>query len=221
MNAKFQSEGSYVPDALIAGCADDMRGEVKTILSGQNIVRGTLLGRVDDGAVTATGAADVPAPVAATITASPTATTAAKVGIHRLVCIVAGATGTFRHTDPDGNVVGDATVGTAYTGGGLTFTITDAGTDPAVGEAFKITVAIAAGSGKYVKSLAAATNGSETPIAVAAEDVDASLGDVMGVVYYTGDFNSDAMTFGAGHTAASVKDALRLRGIHLHTPTSA
>ncbi len=220
MNANFETEDTYSPDNLIAGDGQ-VRGEVITLLSGQNLTRGTLLGKISDGAVTAVGAADVPAPVAATITASPTATTAAKAGIHRFVCVTAGATGKFRHYDPDGNVVGDATTGTEYTGGGLTLTITDAGTDPAVGEAFKVTVTIAAGSGSYKKSLAAATDGSETPIAILAEDCDASGGDAECVAYYTGDFNEDAITFGSGHTAASVKDALRARGIHLHNPVNA
>lgn len=221
MKANFETEDTYTPDSLIAD-GKNIRGEVITVISGAgSLVRGTLLGKISDGAVTAVGAADVPAPVAATITASPTATTAAKAGIHRFVCVTAGATGKFRHYDPDGSVVGDATTGTEYTGGGLTLTITDAGTDPALGEAFKVTVTIAAGSGKYKTSLAAATDGSETPCAILAEAVDATSADGEGVSYYTGDFNADSITFGTGHTAASVKDGLRDRGIFLHTPVSA
>lgn len=208
--------GTYSPDILIGGSAVNAVTESIIIDTG-NLVRGTLLGKITEGARTAVGAADVPAPAGATITASPTATTAAKVGIHRFVCITAGATGKFRHYDPDGQVVGDATTGTEYTGGGLTLTITDSGTDPDVGEALKVTVTAAAGSGKYIKSLAAATDGSEVPCAILAEDADATSGDVTTIAYVTGEFNSDAMTFGAGHDADSVAAGLREKGIFLKT----
>lgn len=216
----FGQVGSYSPDLLLAG-EFPVRDDVVVIASGQNLTRGALLGKITEGARTAVGEADVPAPVAATITASPTATTAAKVGIHRFVCITAGATGKFRHYDPDGIVVGDATTGTEYTGGGLTLTITDAGTDPAVGEAFKVTVTAAAASGKYVLSLAAATDGSQVPVSILSEDVDASLAEKTSVAYITGDFNTGAMTFGTGHTAASVKESLRARSIFLHDSVAA
>lgn len=223
--ANFETEGTYTPDNLIAGCGDDIRGEKITLISGAgSLVRGTLLGRINDGAVTAVGAAGTPAPAAATITASPTASTAAKAGVHTFLCVVGGS-GTaskWEHRDPDGVFIGTATGNTAYSGGGISgLTITDAGTDPTAGEQFKVTVSIAAGSGKYKKSLAAATDGSETPIAILAEDADATSGDADAIAYYTGDFNSDAMTFGTGHTAANTKDALRARGIFLHTPVSA
>ena len=73
-------------------------------------------------------------------------------------------------------------------------------------------------SGKYVVSAAAAGDGSQTPKAILAEDVDATGGDKEGIVYVSGDFNATALTYGAGHTAASVKDGLRDANIYLHTP---
>lgn len=72
-------------------------------------------------------------------------------------------------------------------------------------------------TGKYVLSLSAATDGSEVPVAVLAEDADATAADVTTVAYLTGEFNTAAMTFGTGHTAASVKDGLRDLGIFLKT----
>lgn len=70
--------------------------------------------------------------------------------------------------------------------------------------------------GKYQTSLSGASDGSQTPVAILANDVDASAADVTNVLVYTsGEFNERAITFGAGHTAASTRDALRARGIHL------
>lgn len=76
-------------------------------------------------------------------------------------------------------------------------------------------------SGKYNLSLSAAGDGSNTPRAILAEDVDASGGDKEAIVYVSGDFNQDAITYGTGHTAASVKAGLRDFNIYLHAPVSA
>ena len=72
-------------------------------------------------------------------------------------------------------------------------------------------------TGKYILSASAATDGSEVPAAILAEDVDASSADVTTVAYLSGEFNATAMTFGTGHTAASTKDALRDKNIYLKT----
>lgn len=95
-------------------------------------------------AATSVGAASTPAPAGATITAAPAVAAGAKAGVYTLTCISAGATGKWRLEDPEGHFVGVATTGTEFVGGGLTFTVTDSGTDPAVGEAFIITVTLTA-----------------------------------------------------------------------------
>lgn len=64
-------------------------------------------------------------------------------------------------------------------------------------------------SGKLVKSASASSDGSQAVHAILAEDVDASAADIEAVVWFTGDFNPDAMTFGTGHTATSTRDAFR------------
>ena len=76
-------------------------------------------------------------------------------------------------------------------------------------------------SGKYNKSLSAAGDGSQNVFAIAAESVDASAGDKELVVYLSGDFNEDQLTFGTGHTAASTFAALRNLSIFLHKPVNA
>ncbi|RAI34537.1 structural cement protein Gp24 [Rhodoplanes serenus] len=103
---------------------------------------GVIVGATQAG--TAVGAAGTPAPAGATITAAPAVAAGAKAGVYTVLCVSAGATGKWRVEDPDGVYVGIATTGTEFVGGGLTFTITDSGTDPAVGESFTITVTLTA-----------------------------------------------------------------------------
>lgn len=69
--------------------------------------------------------------------------------------------------------------------------------------------------GKYALSLSAAEDGSQTPVAIAAEAVDASGGDKTIMVYLNGDFRPSKLTFGTGHTAASTFEALAKIGIRL------
>lgn len=209
----FTSEGSVVEDKLFDNF--HVRRKV-TIPSGAGaLARGTLLGKITRGARTAVGAAGSPAPAGATITASPVATTAADEGVHRFRCVSAGATGKWDHLSPSGAKLGQATTGTQYVGGGLTLTITDAGTDPAVNEELIVTVTAAAASGAFVKSIAAATDGSQDPRAVLLHAVDATSADVEAIVGRAGTCSPAGMTFGAGHTAASVDDVLIDRGIFL------
>ncbi len=140
---------------------------------------GTVLGRITKGALTAVGAAGSPAPAGATITAAPAVTAGlTKVGVHTFTCDIAGATGKWRHEDPDGVYIGTVTTGTEYTGQGLTLTITDAGTDPAVGEVMKVTVSQAEGSGKRVPLSLTAHDGSEVAESILYEGCDATLVDV-------------------------------------------
>ena len=70
-------------------------------------------------------------------------------------------------------------------------------------------------SGKYVLSTAAATDGSQAPDLILAEDCDASAADKAVLAYARGDFNSRALTLGAGHTVASITEGLRAKGITL------
>ncbi|HEY1035553.1 MAG TPA: head decoration protein [Pseudoxanthomonas sp.] len=74
--------------------------------------------------------------------------------------------------------------------------------------------------GKYTLSASASSDGSQTPKAILADDVNASGGDKDAIVYLSGDFNEDALTYGTGHTAASVREGLRDLNIYLHTPVS-
>lgn len=70
-------------------------------------------------------------------------------------------------------------------------------------------------SGKYKLSASGASDGSETPDLILAEDTDASAGDKPALGYSRGDFIQEAIILGAGHTVASIKEGLRLKNIIL------
>lgn len=75
-------------------------------------------------------------------------------------------------------------------------------------------------SGKFILSESDATDGSETPDAILAEDVDASAEDKQAVVYFSGEFNENALTLGTGHTLESVRAGLRSKSIFLRSNQS-
>lgn len=70
-------------------------------------------------------------------------------------------------------------------------------------------------SGKYVLSLSASADGSQTPDAVLAYDVGTTTADTEALIYVRGDFQAGAITYGTAHTAASVREGLRAKGINL------
>lgn len=148
-----------------------------TVLSGQNLQPGHVLGKVAAG--TAIGAAASGNTGDGAISAIA-AGTAAKEGVYVVTCIEPAANGgTFSVEDPDGVTVGTASVGTAFAGP-VAFTIADGTTDFAAGDRFTITVA--AGPGKYKEYNPANTDGSQTAVAILYAAVDASAGDQPGVI---------------------------------------
>lgn len=70
-------------------------------------------------------------------------------------------------------------------------------------------------SSKYVLSLSAASDGSQTPAGILVDDVDATGGDKAGLLYIRGDFIDKSIILGASHTLTSVAAALRDMGIFL------
>jgi tail tube protein len=70
-----------------------------------------------------------------------TVSAGASVGVYKARIIAAiAAGGAFRLEDPDSNIVGTGKVGTAYSGGGLAFTISDGAPDFAENDYIPITV---------------------------------------------------------------------------------
>ena len=191
-------------DNLLAG--EPEVTETATILSGEGaLLCGQLLGQVDRAAGAPDGTGN---------TGNGTVTGVAlgiktKLGTYILECITAAANGgTFKVVDPDGYAIdGEATVGAAFTSGHLNFTINDGATDFIVGD--KFTIAVGAGSGKFRAYNAANTDGSQHPVAILAEDADATFADKPAAIYLAGQFKASGIT---GYTSA-LKAALRQLGV--------
>lgn len=129
-------------------------------------VVGTALGRVIAGGVGAatatTGNTGNGTMGAITVTAP------AKLGKYRLVITaVAANAGTFLVIDPEGQAVGTGTVASAFSEGGLAFTLADGATDFALGDSFDIRVT---GSYKYKIAVETATDGSRDVAALVLEE---------------------------------------------------
>jgi hypothetical protein len=201
---------TYDPTGLIAG-PFPIVSKSGTVLTGQNLVRGTALGRILAGAVTvAAKAGGNTGGGTLTLDATTPKLAGAKPSVIEVRAIAAATnSGTFRATEVAGGVrtfLGDFAVGDTFANK-VKFVVADVGADFIVGDGFDIT--IAAGSKKLVKSLAAAVDGSEKPFAVLAADVDATDADRAAPYYVSGEFATSKMTFGAGHTADTVEDAFR------------
>lgn len=204
-------QDAFIPDQLIAG---DLKVVTKTgtITGGAALKRGSLLGQVSIGAV---GAATITGTGNGTITlASPGAK--AKVGTYTVR--MKSAT-TFDVINPNGVQLAEGFALGAYVDAEIAFTITAGGTAFVAGDT--IAIPIAAGSGSYKLATAAATDGSQNPVALLIDDTDASGGDVLGGIYQMGEFNGNAVTLGAGITLAAATAALEANNIYLKTSLTA
>ncbi len=205
-HASFQ-DFSDTPTPLLAG-ALPTDSEKVTLLTPENRSRGAVLGRVA-GAITSAAWADNTVDSGTIAAATPLA--GVQEGTYKVMCVEPAANlGAFLVEDPNGRIVGRATVGTPFATQ-LAFTITDA-TDFVVGDGFDIVVAKGT---TYKLAVAAATDGSHKPVAILAADADATAADVEAMVFTRGDFNEDALTLGAGLTLAGIRDGLRALGINL------
>lgn len=138
-------------------------------------------------------------------------------GIYHLSCNTAptsGSTAKFTLTDPLGTVL-STTVGTGSqtTTTHLVFTITAGGTAFEVNDVILVPVL----GQNYKLSASAAVDGSAIPVAVLLQDVDASAASVVATILVAGAVNSRQLVFGTGHSAGTVKEPLRSRGIYTFT----
>jgi hypothetical protein len=203
--------GTFTPDKLISDVRIKPVTKKVTVLSGQNLVRGTVIGLVTVGALSETHAGNTGTGAMSGLAAGKKTVP----GAYTVRCdkVVANA-GDFTIIAPNGNVVGIAHVGVAFVSDHLNFTIADA-TDFILGDTFVVTVA--AGSGKAVIVNSANIDGSGAPEGVMLENVDASSGDLDGIYAITGEYNEDALVFGGSDTKETHRAALRDMSIFLHT----
>lgn len=145
----------YAPE--LAFCRD-----VVTVYEGSEVTYqiGTVLGKtLVSGSATATAGTNTGTGTVGTITVSGSAV----VGAYKVVIQQAVTDkGLFTVFNPDGVSVGSGQVGSVFSGGGLSFTISDA-TDFVVGDTFTIAVT---GTVKYKRVEATATDGSQKAAAI-------------------------------------------------------
>jgi len=96
-----------------------------------------------------------------------------------------------------------------YTIGGTL--LTDATVYPRGAVLGKITA-----SGKYKLVDSAAVDGSENPVAVLLDAVDATAADKVGTLTLSGDFNANALTYGGSDVSTDHEDALRILNIYTY-----
>lgn len=210
-HATFANEGTYTPEQLLAGDFPRIERKVAIATFTGTLAVGSALGRV---------AGTISAPVAfagnvgnGTFAATPTAAAGIKEGDYKLVIVEPGTNvGTFVLHDPDGLVAGIGVVASAFAAP-LAFTLQDGSTDFAAGDGF--TISVAKGT-DYNLSLSAAADGSHLIQAILSHEVvDDGTGGQEAIVYETGHFNEEGLVLGTGHTIASVRERLKLLGIHL------
>lgn len=186
----FTTETATNADKLLAGSSETVQIPV-TVVSGQTLTRGTVVGRIDRGAGTIAAGTNTGN---GTCTGTVTVGANAKTGVYTLKCVATGTnTGTFQVTTPTGERLPDAVVGTAYSSGHFSgVTINDGSTDFALADTFTVTIAV--GSGKWKAYSSANTDGSEIARGIAAHAVDASGGDEKASIFIAGEFNRAALT---------------------------
>ena len=208
----------YLPDQLIAGHHNLVTQPI--VLGVGTLPRGTILGQQTTfSAVSAAVAGNTGNGTIGAI--SPGTVPEVSQGSAPLPPYVIRATAptSFSVTDPEGNLLANATVGTPYTSAEVNFTITAGGTAFVAGDTFNVT--FLPGTGTYVACVRTASDGSQVPSAILADNSDASLGPVRAGAYVAGEFNVNAISIDASWTAPAIVAALRGVGIFLKTPISA
>jgi hypothetical protein len=163
-----------------------------------NLLAGTVLGKT-------TTAGTIAAAAAAGNTGNGTITGTsvgggAKVGVYKAVCIEPAANaGVFELEDPDGFIIGRATVAVAFTGP-INFTINDGAADFVSGDLIEFTVSQL--TQKYKQLAPAGTDGSQYAAAVLFADCDASAADKQClVIARQAEVNGNELTWPGGITA--------------------
>ncbi|MEK6420017.1 MAG: head decoration protein [Burkholderia gladioli] len=201
---------TYVPDQLIAGALQLVTQPI--ILAAGTLPRGSVLGMISSlNAIAEPGAANVGNGTIGGVTAA-----GALAGTYVLA---ATAATTFSVTDPEGNALPQATVGTSYAQSGIGFTLTDGATAFAVGDEFTIEIVDAVGT--YKLSVKTATDGSQTPSAILVDYADASAGPVTTGAYFAAEVNARALNFDPSWDIASLRAALRQNTIFVKSSVSA
>lgn len=135
-----QLEPAHTAEHLAGPIDYDQHNEAVTVLSGQNLAAGAVVGRVDRGV----GGLTIPT-VVGTGNGTMTALFAGpdiEEGDYVITCITPAANGgTFSVVTPSGKALPNAVVGTPYVSRHLNFTLNDGSTDYIATDAFRVSVA--------------------------------------------------------------------------------
>lgn len=176
----IKTEGVYPGEFLLSEANGTRSREEVVIAAGSGTLKaGTLIALIT--------AANALTPTAAAgntgngTVGSVAVTSAAISGPYILTISEASANGgKFELVDPTGALLGEGTVGQAFTGGGLTFTLSDGSTDFAKGDGFTLTVK--ANLGEYTAYDDDGTDdGRRAASGILFASVDASVNDVRAV----------------------------------------
>lgn len=171
-----------------------------TLLSGQSLLAGKVVGRVYSGG---TGTAAAAAGNVGNGVMGAVTVTNAPPGRSQVVITQSGANAGEFEVRRNGVVLGQGTVGVAFTGGGLSFTLADGATDFAAGDTFNIDVAGAAG--KFKEYNPGNTDGSEVVAGILWDDVDATAADKKCVVVVRDcEVNQGEITWFSGASAGQI-----------------
>jgi len=173
------TEGRRTAEFLASEANGSLSREQVTLLSGQNLKAGSVLGQTLVGGVAAAVAAA--GNVGNGAMGAIAVTGPAKNGTYMLTIVAAAANGgNFVLEGPDGVEIGAGKVAVAFAGGGLAFTLADGATDFAVGDTFSIKVS--GGIAKYKQWNPANNDGSQVATAILYANVDASAADHPAVI---------------------------------------
>ncbi len=210
------SEGKYSGEFILSEAEGARSRENVTVLSGENLKAGHVLGRrlvsPTFGAAAAFGTnvgnGTVNAPAAAT-------NLGAQRGTYKVVFTEPNTNlGSFQVFDPSGQVVGDGVVGTQFDDQ-IKFTISDGATDFVAGDAF--TIAVTGGTYKVKEYDVADADGGQRPYGVLYSNVDASSADKAGVALVRdAEVRSGDLTWFSGATATqkeTAQDVLAAAGL--------
>jgi len=152
------TEGTYLNDLLKFEMDNYHSREQVTVLAGQYLIMGSVIGKIKVGAVPTTGTAGTN--TGAVTCTGVTGGNKTKVGVYTLRCVtVVASGGVFSVKDPDGEALPEANVTVAYTNPAINFLLNDVGADAALGDTFTITVPV--GSGKVKELNLTGIDGSE------------------------------------------------------------
>ncbi len=188
---------------FLRGDIDPISFDTGTLLSGQNLQAGTVLGQITNATAVAVAGTNTGNGVMGAVTVGPNAVP----GVYTLRITAAAANaGAFTVTDPMGDIVGTGNVAQAHNNGSLSFTLADGSTDFVVGDSFTITVT---GTNKWRQLNPTAIDGSQRAAAILYDNEDATAGDrIVTLVTRHQELGRSDLFFPAGITTPQLTTAL-------------